>query len=421
MKSLVKLFLLISVLCSFLAIKDSYCAEKIEIKPTDSGGYSLYVDGSHFLLKGVGYSPTPIGQSYDYQLYTDEAKPWLVDGKLIKDAGFNCIRLYSAGQDLQKVKEFVKDMYEKFGIYTLMSDWIGLWDHPRANYADPEFQNRTKERILKVVEALKDQKGLLMWILGNENNYTFSGKIGFWTSPEVEKIETPYQKQREKARIYYSFIDDIAKSIKEIDKKHPVALGNGEASFLDVAAGVCDDIDLLAIILYRGKYFGNLFNNIKRIFDKPVILSEFGCDSYDAYKLEENQDAQAEFLVSQWKDLYKNTTFSSNSAGNCLGGVIFEWTDEWWKHIESYEPGWSIHNTESSWAESSYFFDAKATGGFNMNEEWFGIVSLCKETENGINKRIPKKAYYVLKDYFSEISTSSPTKSLKVEVNIPPQ
>lgn len=421
MKSLIKLLWFVSVVCFFLVTKNSYCAEKIEIKPTDEGGYSLYVDEAPFLIKAVGYSPTPIGQGYNYDLYTDEAKPWLADGKLIKEAGFNCIRLYSAGQDLQKVKEFIKDMYENFGIYTLMSDWIGLWDHPPANYADPEFQKRTKEKILKLVEAIKGQEGLLMWILGNENNYTFSGKIGFWTSPEVEKIETPYQKQRKKAEIYYSFINDIAKSIKKIDKNHLVALGNGETSFLDVASKVCDDIDLLAIIIYRGKYFGNLFNNIKRIFDKPVILSEFGCDSYDAYKLEENEEAQAEFLLSQWEDLYKNTTLSSNNSGYCLGGVVFEWSDEWWKHIESYEPGWSVHNTEPSWAESSYFFDARAPGSFNMNEEWFGIVSLSKELECGINKRIPKKAYYTLKDYFSKISSNSPTKSLKVEVNIPPQ
>lgn len=421
MKSLVKLCLFISIICSLLTASELYGATKIEIKPTKEGGYSLFLDEVPFLIKGISYSPTPIGQGYNYKLYTDEAKPWLVDGKLMQEAGINCVRLYSAGQDLEKVKDFIRDMYENFGIYTLMSDWIGLWDHPRANYSDPEFKKKTKERILKIVEALKDEKGLLMWILGNENNYTFSGKIGFWTSPEIEKIKIPYQKQLKKAEIYYSFINEIAKEIKKIDKIHPVALGNGEASFLDVASRICEDIDVLAIILYRGKYFGNLFRNIKKIFDKPIILSEFGCDSYDAYKLEENQDAQSEFLLSQWQDLYTNITLSGNNAGNCLGGVIFEYSDEWWKHIESYEPGWNIHNTESSWSESSYFFDARAVGGFNMNEEWFGIISLSEELEGGINKRIPKKAYYTLKDYFSQIHTTPPTKTLKVEVNIPPQ
>ena len=33
----------------------------------------------------------------------------------------------------------------------------------------------------------------------------------------------------------------------------------------------------------------------------------------------------------------------------------------------------------------------------NMNEEWWGIIGLSTETTGNINKRIPKKAYYILK------------------------
>ena len=36
----------------------------------------------------------------------------------------------------------------------------------------------------------------------------------------------------------------------------------------------------------------------------------------------------------------------------------------------------------------------------NMNEEWFGIVALSPELENGIHKRIPKKAYYVIREFW---------------------
>jgi hypothetical protein len=35
--------------------------------------------------------------------------------------------------------------------------------------------------MIKIVKELKDTKGVLLWNLGNENNYTFSGKIGYWT------------------------------------------------------------------------------------------------------------------------------------------------------------------------------------------------------------------------------------------------
>ena len=82
-----------------------------------------------------------------------------------------------------------------------------------------------------------------------------------------------------------------------------------------------------------------------------------------------------------------------------MGGAIFEWNDEWWKYRTDNPSTWAIHNTEASWSNGSYYFDINTSGGMNMNEEWFGIVSLSIEKdENGLNKRIPKKAYNTLKE-----------------------
>ena len=36
----------------------------------------------------------------------------------------------------------------------------------------------------------------------------------------------------------------------------------------------------------------------------------------------------------------------------------------------------------------------------NMNEEHFGIVALSEELESGLNKRIPKKSYYVIREFW---------------------
>ena len=38
----------------------------------------------------------------------------------------------------------------------------------------------------------------------------------------------------------------------------------------------------------------------------------------------------------------------------------------------------------------------------NINEEWFGIIGQRLEKDNGVNKRIPKKAYYALKELWSK-------------------
>ncbi len=351
------------------------------------------------MVKGMIYNPTPIGGGYDYDLFADPAKPWLVDGKLMKEMGVNAVRIYSCSPDnIEPAREFIRDMYKKFGIYTIIGDWLGLWDTPCPNYSDPRFRQQTMDRFLKIVEGLKDEKGLLMWVLGNENNYTFSGKIAFWTSPEIEAVEGAYEKVIKRAELYYSFVNELTGKVKELDPNHPVAMGNGEVSMLDIAAKVCPRIDALAVISYRGKRFGNLFENIRYAFDKPVLILEFGCDAYDSYKNQECEDIQAEYLALQWQDIFANSIACGNQQGNCIGGTLFEWTDEWWKHNEGYAPGWSEHNKEAGWSNGSYYYDIRVLGNMNMSEEWFGVVRLSAEKENGIDKRVPRKVYYDLKE-----------------------
>ena len=170
------------VFASYYLLKETEVTT-LTIKSTPQGGYYLSSGKTPLFLKGVSYNPTPIGKGYTYDFFSDENKPWMVDGALMQEMGVNCIRVYSTSENLEKVKEFISDMYQNFGIYTIVSDWLGLWDTPSANYADPKFREKTKGKVLEVVQALKDTEGLLMWNLGNENNYTFSGKIGFWTSP----------------------------------------------------------------------------------------------------------------------------------------------------------------------------------------------------------------------------------------------
>ncbi|RKY31915.1 MAG: hypothetical protein DRP68_04370 [Candidatus Omnitrophota bacterium] len=393
-----------AIIFSCLIFSPLIISAKVTIQKNSQGGYQLYVDKRPFLIKGVIYNPTPVCSGYDYVFLNDPKKPWLVDGKLMKEMGVNVVRIYSCSSaQWGKIKEFIRDMYNNFGIYTIVSDWIGLWDKPSPNYADRESRERIKMNILKIVKALKDEEGLLMWILGNENNYTFSGKIAFWTSPEIEKIPDLYKRVLKRAEIYYSFVDELAKEIKKIDSNHPVALGNGEVSTLDVASRVCKNIDTLAIISYRGKRFGNLFENIRYAFDKPILISEFGCDSYDAYQNREAEDIQAEYIQLQWKSIFENTIFCGNKRGNCIGGTLFEWSDEWWKYNEGYTPDWCIHNPEAGWSNGSYYFDIKAKDNLNMNEEWFGIVKLLEEKdEKGLNRRVPKKVYYILKDIWTK-------------------
>ncbi len=387
---------------------------KVFIKTLKNGHYQLIVSNKPYLVKGVCYNPIPIGQNCEYDWWSDPDKPWLVDGKLMKDMGINTVRIYQAGDKPEKVRELIKDLYEKFAIRTILGHWIGFWEYPCPLYGEKDFQERIKKEVLDMVNLYKDEPGLLCWILGNENNYSCLGHINPWSTDEIDNQPDPQKQKNMRAEIYYSFINDLAKEIHKIDPSHPVALGNGELIMLDVAKQFAADVDLIACIIYRGKTFGNLFKSLKATFDKPLLISEFGADAYDAFNKKEYQEMQAFFLESQWRQIYENLANNKKGAGNCIGATIFEWTDEWWKHNPGDAESWKAHDTESSWSNGSYYFDIQAPKNMNMNEEWFGIVALSPdEKEFGLNKRIPRMVYYVLRDFWKNPNSKFQTPKLK--------
>ena len=277
-----------------------------------------------------------------------------------------------------------------------MGHWLGFWDNP--NYGDINFREKVKNDVLDMVETYKNEKGILCWILGNENNVSFSygpQTLNLWTTAEIETIDDPYLKRLARAKIYYSFVNDVAKAIHEIDPNHPVVLANAELTDIEVAGGVTPDIDILGCSVYRGKAFGSFFREAAMKFKKPVLITEFGCDRYDAFLKAEDQAIQAEFIEAQWKEIDKNIC-RGDGAGNSLGGFIFEWTDEWWKFNEDNKSGWYSHDTFASWSNGAYYFDIKALQNMNINEEWWGVCSLEKR-DGALDKRKPTKAYLLLK------------------------
>jgi len=372
----------------------------VRVEKTDAG-WVLTVGGKPFFIKGVCYRYTPIGRGERYDIFSNPRKPWLTDGAMMRDIGANSVRIYEPGANREEVKTAIRDLFEKFGIKTALGHFLGFWDWPPVNYSDPGFREEIKNEVLHMVRTYKDEDGILFWILGNENNYSFDRGLRDWTTPEIDLFGSPHQRREAKARIYYKFINDLARSIKEIDPGHPVVMGNGELASIHIAEELCPDVDILGGIIYQGKTFGSYFKQLERNFGKPNVFIEFGADGYDAFDKKEAEDWQAFFLKLQWLEIYKNRA-GGEGARNSLGGFVFEWTDEWWKHSPGYKLGWKSHDTNGSWANTAYYFDAKARN--NMNEEWWGIVGLDpkRKTAGGIEKRIPKKAYYVLKSLWAK-------------------
>ncbi|MBC8436281.1 MAG: hypothetical protein H8D90_00120, partial [Candidatus Omnitrophica bacterium] len=381
--------------------------QKVYVQRLKNGHFRLMVNGRPFVVKGVCYNPIPIGKNHEYDWWNDPAKPWVVDGKLMKEMGVNTIRLYQPSSDTAAVKKVIRDFYELYGIRTILGHWLGFWEYPCPLYADASFREKIKQQVMDMVSLYKDEPGVLLWVLGNENNYSCLGRVNPWSSEEVDREPDPQKKNAMRCQIYYSFVNSLTKEIHKIDRNHPVALGNGELSGLQFAKEYAPDVDLVACIIYRGKTFGNLFNSLKMTFDKPILLAEIGADAYDAYLKKEDQNIQAFFLGSQWRQIEANLADTADGTGNCLGGVIFEWTDEWWKHNEYSPDNWKLHDTLSNWSNGAYYFDIKAEANMNMNEEWFGIVALSEEKEGGLDQRIPRKSYYVIRELWNNPAAKS--------------
>lgn len=373
---------------------------KVSVRKLRNGHYQLLVNKRPYLIKGVCYNPIPVGQGHEYDWWSDPGKPWLVDGKLMQEMGINTIRLYQTHEDAEEVKTVMRDLYEKFGIRTMVGHWLGFWEYPCPFYGNKDFQDKIKDEVLCMVRTYKDEPGVLFWVLGNENNYSCLGHINPWSTEEIDKEPDPAKQRAMRAKIYYAYVNELAKEIHKIDPNHPVAMGNGELVGLAYANECAPDIDIVATIIYRGKTFGNMFRSLRLTYDKPLVISEFGADCWDAYLQKEDQNMQAFFLESQWRQIFDNLAGVKEGAGNCLGGAMFEWSDEWWKHDEANPDSWKVQDTESNWSNGSYYFDIKAKNNKNMNEEWFGIVALSEELENGLNKRVPRKAYYVIKEFW---------------------
>lgn len=294
-------------------------------------GRQLSVNGTPLHMKGVNWNPIGRGGSHPSGL--DFAGHVAKDSALMKTAGINAVRTYEPLTD-----RAVLDTLWQQGIYVL-----------NTVYA---YGGATAESAVAAVLAVRDHPAILMWVVGNEWNYN-----GLYTNMD-EASST--------ARVR-----DVVRLVKQHDKTHPVATVYGELPDVHTLATL-HEVDIWGINSYRGIGFGNLFEDWQRLSAKPMFLGEYGADAYDGRTAREDQKAQAHATTVLTQAI--NARTSLRNGGVCLGGLIFELADEWWK------------------AGSPHVHDAGgiAPGGGPypdgiFNEEWWGLVDI---------DRSPREAFW---------------------------
>ncbi|ATB50598.1 glycoside hydrolase family 2 TIM barrel-domain containing protein [Corallococcus macrosporus] len=361
----------------------------------DERGFKLQVNGRDFPILGMNWGYTPIGENYRYSLWTqkeDFIRAVLHrEMTLLRDMGVNAIRQFD---DIPP--RWVTHIHENYGIYTVVNPLMGRYGTnvdgvmvPNTDYSNPNHRRALLNDLAQKVEKYRDVPGVLMWMLGNENNYGLH-----WTSFEIEAL--PGQEDTARAEHLYSLMGEAVRLIKQRDTLHPVSIANGDLQYIDLIARLMPELDILGSNVYRGPSARDLFDEVLRKLDKPVMFTEFGADAYDAKAGREDHLAQAEYLRKQWEEIYSQA-YGQGRAQNALGGFVFQWVDGWWKYNQ--EANLSIHDTTASWPNGGYPSDF-VPGQNNMNEEWFGICALGPEDEAGIARIQPRTAYYVLQAAF---------------------
>ena len=309
----------------------------------------IYVDGKLFFIKGICYAPFYPNFGYTkhaYKKFPKELKE--KDFQLMKDAGFNTIRVYENMPD---------DFYELCIKYDMKVIEPVIFPGHYTNIDNEDVLKDLKKEAVRRVTKMKDHHSILMWYLWNDAPFPKKNlveKFGF------ERVNT--------------FFKEIYDAIKEIDENHPVT----GANIINIKPGWNVGFEFLDVIGCNS-YIGLDHNDmawvdirfskreaIKRVklmkafskkFKKPVFIMETGCSSYTKKR------TQHKVIETQIKIV------GEKLAGYC----IFELTDEWWKAGKD------------------------ETQEFELEEHW----GLCDAY------RKPKKVYHIIKKYMNGIPTES--------------
>lgn len=296
-----------------------------------------------FDIKGISWSPHDRGgeqpSGADYLRAADKDLP------LMKAANINAVKTY------QPADRALLDKLHAHGMVAI----VGV-----LSTANAEFE--------PTVMQLRDHPALLMWIVGNEWNLNrLYGSCA--------------------ADACYQRVNEVARRIKALDAKHPVA-----TSFAPVGEIPSEDdlrrldaIDIWGLNVYSRPGFFNRFVDWRALANrsgikKPFFLSEYGADAFDNRAGRPDEAAQAAALRAQTLEIRQQLS-ARNPAFACLGGTPFEWNDEWWKrgNNAAQDPGGFAHS-------------GVAADGF-ANEEWWGVVDI---------DRRPRPAYQVLQELYAK-------------------
>ncbi len=374
-------------------------AQVVHVVSDDSGGSRLQVDGRDFMVFGMNWGYMPIGQNYTYSLWDqpdDFIKAALArEMPLLQDMGVNTIRQY-VGIPPRWVQYIYETLRHLHGAQP--PDRALRADHrrrlarqhrlqrsrgcarpsrPRSLALVDEFQDTPgradvaagqREQLRPVLVVLRDrgpargraQRGagaLPLLAVRRDHPTTSSSAIptARWPSPTAT-CSTSTSSPRSARDLDIFGTQRLPRHLGA----RPLPGGQGQAG-----------------------HPGHVHRVRRRRLQRQRPCSE-------------DQATQARYLLGQWQEIYEQSA-GKGRVGNAIGGMIFQWSDGWWKFRQ--ESRLDIHDTNASWPNGGYPEDYRE-GENNMNEEWWGITAKGFPDARGLYDVYPRAAYYALRDAF---------------------
>jgi beta-glucuronidase len=263
-------------------------------------------------------------------------------------------------------KEIFRDLYQHYGIMVAIGHFFGEWSigsgaqtAKGTDYTDPLQRKNLLEGIRVMVEEHKDEPYTLMWILGNEN----------FNHSNFDNAET-------QVYAFLTLINEAAELIHKIDPNHPVALCNWHTDHLEDIAKMVPDIDIFGMNSYS-QGFDPLYEKIRDVYDRPVLLTEYG--TYAAKDDKLSYDIQKNYHQVSLRSINENR-YGANGVGNSIGAMVFQWSDMW------------------------YFFGSESTHDVDEYSqrkyaEWMGLTSQGDGKNSPFIRQL-KKVYYLYQKFW---------------------
>ncbi len=332
-------------------------------------GRKLFVDGTEYKVKAVGYAPVPIGSSPDLG-YDVTAHPelWARDFILIRGMNANTIRTWGKVRDTN----FLDAAWNNGNrpIRAIMGYWMGGND----------FQNQaTRQTILAdfnaYVTKFKNHPAVLTWAIGNEENWFYAMQFG----------------DNQRLAAYMSLVNEMAQNAFSIEgaSYHPVTAVSLEMpqkfdTIGNYAGGAGDAnipyVDIWGLNNYPGQSFGNYLNTFAIKTTKPLLITEYGIDALNNNTTMEYEQTQADWDVNLWREI--------STSSVAIGASLMEYSDEWWK---GYGGDISTHDNLG--------YPTSSHPDLYANEEWWGIMRTAKNGSSP-DTMTPRQAYYALQKEF---------------------